>query len=231
MSQEGRGAPTAVYVAQLKNKPELLLLAELGLLEGTTNLTFAADGTRASYPYPRFDVDSEREIPFDSSELSAPQRSAYEGYWKAKEQASTEEEEVNRLVTQAKRHPFRYDADRFGGRFLLDGDYRLDEVVTRLAEWLRRATDEDVIGDIGTYGGRTWLCSRVPDVHTGRPVPFDIHADSRAAGVADFLIFVRRCGGPDQLRMMRTGEKLVLVSARNADSLTSGGYFYWSQNW
>lgn len=219
-----------VHLAQLTGHSENLLLAEQGLVEGGSNVAFDAGGRQLAYEYRRFDSGSEREIAFDSHEITAEQRAAYDSYWEAQTRVETEHAEVDRLRNWAHRHPARAGDHRAGGRFLPAGDFSLEELVVKLREWLRVAIDEDVVGYIGAFGGRTWLSSTVPDEVSGRAIAFDVHADSRAVGVADFLCFVRQCGGVSHVRARREGDRLILTAAKDGTQFTSGEYFYWSQN-
>ncbi|RKH73129.1 hypothetical protein D7X96_03510 [Corallococcus interemptor] len=218
-----------VFVARLNGSTDLLLLAELGLDEGS-NVTFDNAGRQATVPRARFDAESEREMDLDSTELSDAQRTAYVAYWARRELAAGVENEVNQLLVHAKRHPFRHGMERRGGGSLQKGAYALESLTEMLRTWLMRDIHEGVVGEIGNYAGQSWLSSSVPDKDTGAPVPFEVHADSRALGVALFLSFVSRCGGTSQVRARRSRGQTMLVSRDGEREFYSGRYFYFSQS-
>jgi hypothetical protein len=217
------------YIVRVKGGSDLLLLAELGLDE-VGNVTFDQDGKQAEFPLAKFDLESEREIDLDSSELSDAQRAAYVAYWARRELSAGLQNAVSQLLAQAKRHPFRHGVERLGGGFLQKGTFALELLTELLLAWLERATSEDVVGEIGRYAGAVWLSSAVPSVDTGKPSPFEVHADSRALGVALFLAFVNRCGGPSHIRARRSGAQTILVSRDGEREFHSGRYFYFSQS-
>ena len=86
-----------------------------------------------------------------------------------------------------------------------------------------------MVGDIGTYGGRTWVEAAVPDLQTGDPIPLQIHADSKAFGIANFLCFLARCGGPENVRATRVAGRIVLSGRNGQPEFESGRWFYFSQ--
>lgn len=217
----------SVYVVRLKGGTDLLLLAELGLDEGG-NVTFDKDGKQATYLQARFAAEFEREIDLDSAELPDAQRTAYVAYWVQRELSEGRQNEVNQLLTYAKRHPFRQGVERRGGGFLRKDTYALGQLIEMLHAWLERAVDEDVVGEIGGFGRAVWLRSFVPEVDTGAPIPFGIHADARAWGVARFLAFVSRCGGASHVRARRNGGETALVSGDGEQTFSTVPYFYWS---
>jgi len=217
----------SVYIVRLKNGTDLLLLAELGLDKGD-NVTFDKEGRQATFPLARFVAESEREIDFASAELTDAQRAAYAEYWTRRELVAIRESEANQLLSYANRHPFRQGVERQGGRFLKKGSYGMAQLTATLHAWLERAIDEDVIGEIGHFGLSSWLRSSVPEVDTGVPIPFGVHADSRALGVAVFLAFVSRCGGASHVRARRNGGETIFVSDDGGQEFSTVRYFYWS---
>jgi hypothetical protein len=216
----------SVYVVRLRGGTDLLLLAEIGLDEGD-NVTFDMDGRQATFPRARF-AEPAREIDFDSAELADAQRAAYAAYWARRELAANQQNETNQLLTYAKRHPFRQGVERRGGGFLRKDTYALGQLTEMLHAWLERAVDEDVVGEIGGFGRAVWLRSFVPEVDTEVPIPFGVHADTRAWGVARFLAFVSRCGGADHVRARRNDGETVLVSGDGEQTFSTVPYFYWS---
>lgn len=211
------------YVARLKNNPELLLLAEPGLLDGP-NVVFRADGRTAGFGHHLFNAESEREIDLDSQELTDAQRQAYNRHSLALERAEQQRKTAETLRTYAARHPFRPREECFGGEYLPEGQYAWEDTVGRLEDWLRHAPDEDVIGHIGNYGRRVWLKTALPRPGAG-VMKVGVNTDTRAEGVASFLIFVDRCGGPAQVRAQRTDGPPILLSADGALNF-SASHFY-----
>lgn len=218
-----------VFVVKLKDSMDLLLLAEIGL-STVGNVAFDKAGKQVSPPMSRFVAESEREIELDSAELSDVQRTAYVSYWTRIDIDAKTQGEVNRLVACAKRHPLRNGESRRGGGSLQKGHHELEPLTVMLRTWLEHDTDEDVVGVVGNYAGAVWLSSFVPDRSTGKKIPFEIHSDSRALGVASFLAFVLRCGGIDNVRARRSASQTVLVSLDGARELYSGSFFYFSQS-
>jgi hypothetical protein len=186
------------FVACLKGLPDLLLLAEDGIVPGV-NVAFGADGHTGRFAHVRFDSDSEREVDLGIDELTEAQRSAYDSYWRAMRDQEDLRRRKEQLDVWANRHPFRQGDDRIGGAFVSKRFYEWPDAVARLERWLKEAIDEDVIGEIGSWGGKEWMQTIVPGID-GRPMSIGIHADTRARGVADFLWFVERCGGPVRVR-------------------------------
>jgi hypothetical protein len=216
-----------VFAARRKGDDALLLLAEMGLHDGA-NVAFDGDGRTVRLGGAGFVEEPDRELPFDSPLLSEEQRLAYVAHWARHEQTAAARGEVDKLLMFARRHPFRYNRERHGGVHLDAGPSSIVELVRRLRTWLEVAEDEDVVGDIGKYAGRTWVQAVVPDT-TGSPIPLEIHADSRAVGIARFLAFVIRCGGPQNVTASRGGGRTVLKSRDGQVELDSGQYFYFSQ--
>lgn len=221
-----------VFVVKVKGKPGVMLLAELGL-EDASNIVFDKDGRKKVYPYERFDIASEEEISLDSDALTPAQRESYAVYWSTGPGVDDDDGELERLMTIAKRHPFRQGAERRGGNmFRKPSSCEFDLLTEYLLTWLEIAVDEDVIGNIGSYAGREWLYSSVPSARAwNEEIMFRVHADSRAVGVARFLAFVHSCGGARNVRAVRRGGRIWLVS--HLDELNvfdSGSYFYFSQN-
>ncbi len=216
-------------IARLKGRPDIFLLAEEELLDSETNTAFNGAGTAGQFRSKQFDPGSVREIDREAQEVTAAQWQAYDRHW-----AAVESDEIRqRLEAHAKQHPFRQGAERFGGVFLPKGPYEWTKLVSRLEAWLKNAKDEDVIGDIGTYAGKDWVTTTVPTVPeliTG-PMAVGIHADTRALGVASFLAFVERCGGPAHVCARRTAGPPILTSEDgNEEFPRSPGpaYFYMS---
>lgn len=219
----------SAFVVKLKDGIDLLLLAELGLDKGS-NVTFDKAGKHAALPLAKFAAESEREIDLDSAELSDEQRTAYVAYWARRDFSAGHLNEVTQLLAHAKRHPFGHGVERQGGGSLQKGTYALGPLTDMLHAWLVHDINEDVVGEIENYAGKVWLRSSVPDKDTGAPIPFDVHADSRALGVALFLSFVSRCGGISHVRARRSGGRTLLVSRDGEQELYSGRYFYFSQS-
>ncbi|WP_044890356.1 hypothetical protein [Myxococcus hansupus] len=217
------------FVVKFKDGIDLLLLAELGLDKGS-NVTFDKDGKQATFSLAKFDAKSERELDLDSSELSDEQRAAYVAYWAQRDLSSVQSKEVKQLLAHAERHPFRHGIERQGGGSLQKGTYSLGSLTRMLHTWLERDISEDVVGEIGSYGGAVWLRSSVPDKDTGEPIPFEVHADSRAIGVALFLAFVSHCNGTNHIRARRSSGQIMLMSTDGEREFNSGRYFYFSQS-
>jgi hypothetical protein len=68
------------YVARLKGRSELFLLAEDGL-DSEPNLVFDPAGQRRTFPFARFDPSSERELDLETPEITAEQRTAFTRHW------------------------------------------------------------------------------------------------------------------------------------------------------
>lgn len=219
-----------VFVAQRRGHEDLLLLAEMGLHD-EVNVAFDRDGREVRLGRVAFAEESERELPFDSDLLTPEQRLAYLFHWARREQTAAVSREIEQVWADARRHPVRHGLERRGGQHLARcRSSSVRELDTSLRAWLRVAVDEDVVGDIGTYAGQTWLEAPVPDARTGAPIPLQIHADSKAGGVARFLCFVIRCGGPENVRATRDGGRLVLMGLDGQHQLESGQWFFFSQN-
>ncbi|MCP3100124.1 hypothetical protein LZ198_14705 [Myxococcus sp. K15C18031901] len=216
----------SVYVVSLKGSNELLLLAEPGLTEGN-NVTFDKNGRQASYLEPRFAADA-REINFESDELADLQRAAYAAYWARHESDAIQDGKIKKLWMLAKQHPVRQGEDRQGGTFLPMDVYTLGQLTQLLWDWLDRAVDEDVVGEIGGFGRAVWLRSFVPEADTRVPIPFGIHADTRALGVVRFLAFVSRCGGADHVRARWNSGEATLISEDGTQAFSTVPFFYWS---
>ncbi len=218
-----------VFVARRKGHEGLLLLVEMGLHDGA-NVAFDKAGKTVRFGLVAFVEESELELPFESNRLSDEQRRAFVSHWTRYEQTAAVGHEIELLLAVAQEHPVRHNLERHGGVHLPAGPASsLVELVRRLRNWLKVAKNEDVVGDIGTYGGRTWVVAEVPDMHTGPRIPLEIHADSKAAGIARFLAFVIRCGGPENMRATRGGGRTVLMSRDGQAELESGQWFYFSQ--
>lgn len=220
-----------VFVAQRKVDKALLLLVEMGLHDGV-NVAFDGAGQAVRLGRVAFVDESDQELAFESDLLSDAQRVAYVSYWTGMDQTAAVEREIRELQELARLHPIRNNLDRHGGVYLPAGQFSsIAELANHLRDWLAAARDEDVVGDIGTYAGRTWVWAAVPDLNTRATIPLEIHADSKAFGIARFLSFVIRCGGPEHVRATRDGGRTVLVARDGQTELESGHWFYFSQNW
>jgi hypothetical protein len=221
-----------VFVAQRRGqgKEAALLLAEMGLHEGV-NVAFDRAGRTVKFGMVAFDINTERELPFDSEQLTDAQRQAYLSYWAQVDQDAALKAESEYLFWLATRHPVRNGYERHGGKHLPKAKFfSVVELCGRLRNWLEEAVDEDVVGDIGTYAGRTWLEASVPNLQgDAPPVPLRIHADTKAWGIANFLCFVARCGGPENLRASRVEGRIVLSGRNGQPQFESGRWFYFSQ--
>ncbi|WP_157370718.1 hypothetical protein [Vulgatibacter incomptus] len=215
---------STVYVAHLKGRAELLLLAEAGLDE-RSNVAFDPSGRTVTYGHARFDPSSEQEIDLDSPEITAVQRRAYERHIERDDRFAWVERVTKALEMAAAQHPFRQGADRFGGTFLPRGFYSWVDTLEKLEGWLLSATEEDVVGDIGTYAGTPWIETSVPD-ENGTFIGARINADTRARGVAPLLVFVKRCGGPGRVRAQRSGGTLRLRSVDGDEVFEGAEYLY-----
>jgi len=214
------------FVVTLNGSTNVLLLAEEGLLEEDPNIAFDESGRVTRHDLVRFDRDSEREVESWSPDASDAQWQAYVEYWERMDRDLDDPED--KLRRRAARHPVRHGVERFGGVFLPHGQYAWADAVARLDAWLREAVREDVIGSIGTYAGQTWISTSVPALDGGT-ISIDIHSDTKAAGVAEFLIFVLKNGGPEGVRGTILNGQRTLVSA-DGTRVFDASYFYISRH-
>jgi len=209
-----------VFVATLMNSSSLLLLFEMGL-DDRTNVAFDMEGRTLTLGGARFDPDSEREIELGSQEITDAQRRAYSRF----AQADLKNKAIEDLERFAALHPFRQDVERFGGEFLPQGFYKWCDAIERLEAWLKQATNEDVIGNIGTFAGRAWIETFVPGIDGGL-IGVRFNTDTRAKGLKELLKFVKRCGGPEAVHGERVDGKVRLFSAEGASSFEGAEYLY-----
>ncbi|RKH63750.1 hypothetical protein [Corallococcus aberystwythensis] len=212
------------FVARLKGRSELFLLAEPGLLEGAANTAFNPAGRCLEIAYERFAAELEEEIELDSGDLTAEQRAAFTEYWQEMEAKARRRQTAEVLQAHASKHPVRYDAERRGGVFLREDTYPWADAIARLDEWLRHAADEDVIGDIGTYARKAWIKTSLPG-RDGELIGLQINADTRAEPVARFLAFVDGCGGYASVRAERTGREIIFWSADGTEHFGSTDFY------